>query len=236
MDIEIFYHIADIKVWKQHTEEQIDHLKKSGLWYDASRIHFQLHYDPKSFEHWVTQFEEDPRITYTIFEHETHPYSEVYSMVELQDIVSQKTEPTAIFRYHTKGLSHRPSVTWPLAKAWLDYYNYWNVDNWHFCYQALSHGYDTVGANWHTDKNLLGIQGHWSGNVWWANSEYIKTLKKIYPPQVVGFRKQLNGYTIRHDAELWIGTSSRSVRNLELHHYEHGCVYHVPPPSNYRLI
>lgn len=235
MDIEIFYHVADIKVWQQHTEDQIDYLRKSGLWDNASKIHLQLHYDPKSYEEWVKQFDDDPRISYTIFPHMPRPHSEVYSMIEMAEMVSQKKKPVAIFRYHTKGLSHRPSPNWPLAKAWMDYYNYWNIDHWYFCHQALAAGYDTVGANWHTDSRIRGVQGHWSGNVWWATSNYIKTLHRLQPPHLCGFQKQLGGHSIRHDAELWIGASRKKLRKLELHHYEHGCVYNVPPPSNYRL-
>lgn len=235
MDIEIFYHIADINVWQQHTEEQIAYLRKQGLWDNASRIHLQLHYDPKSFEDWVTQFDDDPRVTYTIFPHETRPYAEVYSMVELASEMRKREKQVAVFRYHTKGLTQRPSERWPLAKQWLDYYNYWNVDHWYLCHQALAVGYDTVGANWHSDNRIKGIQGHWSGNIWWATSEYLKTLHVLKPVQSAGFQKQLGGHSIRHDAELWIGASRRKVNKLELHHYEHGCVYDVPPPSNYRL-
>lgn len=235
MDIEIFYHIADINVWQQHTEEQIDYMRKSGLWDNASRIHLQLHYDPLSFVDWVKQFESDSRITYTIFPHETRPYAEINSMVELANEMYNRDKKVAVFRYHTKGLTYRPSNTWPLSKAWLDYYNYWNIDHWYLCHQALAVGYDTVGANWHSDENIKGVQGHWSGNIWWASSDYLKTLHRLKTPFDAGFKKQLGGYDARHDSELWIGASRKKVKKLELHHYEHGCVYNVPPPSNYRL-
>ena len=45
------------------------------------------------------------------------------------------------------------------------------IKNWRKCIDALNVGYDVAGVNYFTKPAK-----HFSGNFWWANSEYIKTL------------------------------------------------------------
>lgn len=234
MKIEIYYHVSDFPAWQAHTDDQLNCLRRSGLWHSADRIHLQLHYNSRSFHSWLEQFDNDSRVTHTVYPCHARCYSEVYSMIDLAQQVRSHTEPVAVFRYHTKGVTRRCTDSWPLAQAWSNYLDYWNVQQWHLCYQALQTGYHTAGANWHCDANAR-THGHWSGNIWWARSDYLSSLPELVLPHWAGFRAQLGGYSPRHDAELWVGSGSSPPHKLELHHHEHACVYHVPPPENYQL-
>ena len=83
---------------------------------------------------------------------------------------------------------------------------YFVVDKCDTCLELLD-SYDTVGCNY-TDKP----HKHYSGNFWWATSNYIKLLKNI-PDD-----------SLRHSAEWWL-LSNEYVRSNELHnskinHYE----------------
>ena len=60
----------------------------------------------------------------------------------------------------------------------------WSMDNnliyrWSECVELLNNGADAVGINLRP-KSHVGLHPHFSGNAWWAQSEYIKTLDESY--------------------------------------------------------
>ena len=57
--------------------------------------------------------------------------------------------------------------------------------------------YDVCGVDWRTDP-----VPHFSGNFWWANSDYLKTLPKINTLNRLDSKIVL---TLRHNAEMYIG-------------------------------
>lgn len=78
------------------------------------------------------------------------------------------TEFNALY-LHTKGISHNnrnPNVT-----DWTNLMLYWLIEQYPLCLAALEH-HDTVGINYKDTP-----QPHYSGNFWWARSNYIKTLQ-----------------------------------------------------------
>ena len=238
MKIWIYYHIAQFPGWEEMVDEKIALMKQHGLWDRADRIVLQLHYDPDAALRWMLKHKDirtDPRIEvrrhievfgiFGIFPTQK-PVGEVYSIRELHDQSLKTTENTAVFHYHTKGITHRWDETWPAAQEWNRYYDYWNIEKWQLCYQALQAGYDTVGANWHN--------GCWSGTIWWATTDWMNQIPKLKWPHEVNFEKQLNSWSARHDAEHWIGYCN--PRRLELDHFEHAadCRWQ-PDASVYRL-
>ena len=240
MKIWLYYHIADFPGWQDLVDQQVQKIKLHGLWDQAERIHFQLHYDPQSFleDEWAThhRYMADPKVTYTIYHQQVNdtsyppsfkPLGETYSLIDLQKDAMAHDETVAILRYSNKGVTHLKDETWPTALSWNNYIEYFNIENWQACYQALLEGYDTAGCNWHTKDDPTG---HWSGNIWWARSDYLKLIPPLTLPHLVMFQKQLGGFTARHDAEVWIGQGAPKFK--EFHHYEHALVYHVEPPRS----
>ena len=53
------------------------------------------------------------------------------------------------------------------------------------------------GVDWTTDPDP-----HYSGNFWWANSNYLKTLPKV---QTLNKQNSPRVITLRHNAEMYIG-------------------------------
>ncbi len=231
MKIWIYYHIAQFPGWETLVQKKIQLMKQTGLWAQADRITLQLHYDPDGALRWMLQDQElrtDPRIR--VVRHmemfgiigiypTKKELGEVYSIRELHDDCLKQPENTAVFRYHTKGLTHWNKETWPTAQQWNRYFDYWNIEKWQLCYDALKAGYDTVGANWH--------HGHWSGNIWWASTKWINRIPQLKWPHEVNYEKQLDGWSARHDAEHWIGYCH--PRKLELDHYDHAVDYRWHP-------
>jgi hypothetical protein len=231
MKIWIYYHIAQFPGWETLVDEKIALMKSHGLWQKADRIVLQMHYEPDAALRWMLQRQDicqDPRVE--VLRHvemfgiigiypTQRPLGEVYSIKELSDHSAKSVDNTAVFRYHTKGITHWDKPTWPTAARWNKYLDYWNIEKWTLCYEALASGYDTVGANWHHD--------HWSGNIWWASTDWINQIPPLRWPHEVNFERQLQGWSARHDAEHWIGY--RHPRKLELNHFEHAVDYRWSP-------
>lgn len=238
MKIWIYYHIAQFPGWEQMVDEKIQLMKDHGLWQRADRIVLQMHYDPDNALRWMLAREDirtDPRVE--VMRHVEmfgiigiYPtkggMGEVYSIIELHDQALKTPENTAVFRYHTKGITHWNSETWPTAELWNQYFDYWNIKKWQLCYEAIKQGYDSAGCNWH--------HGHWSGNIWWASTDWMNRIPRLQWPHEVNYEKQLGGWSPRHDAEHWIGY--RGPRKLELDHFDHAVDYRWhPDPTKYPL-
>ncbi len=238
MKIWIYYHIYQAEGWQDYVDRKIKLLKDEGLWDAADKIVLQIHSDPDSALRWMlgrTDIIKDKRIIvkrhiemfgiigiYPSFS----PVQEVYSIREMHDDCNISLDNVAVFRYHTKGITHWNKETWPVADKWNQYLEYWNIKKWQLCYKALESGFDTVGCNWHN--------GCWSGNIWWASSKWIRQIPVLKWPHEVEMQGQLGGFSPRHDAEHFIGY--KGPKALELDHYAHAVDYRwCPEPGTYEL-
>jgi len=105
-----------------------------------------------------------------------------------------------VLYFHMKGISKQNAAT----EDWRRYMEYFVVENWKDCVAKLKEGYDCCGVMWNTDTPI-GIHPHFSGNFWWANTNYINTLD----------HKFLDSKW-RFDREFWIGTGP-GVKPFEFH-------------------
>ena len=74
------------------------------------------------------------------------------------------------FYLHSKGVSHGTNAN---IESWVQYMEYFCIEQYKACIEMLQ-THDTVGVNLQKDPLW-----HYSGNFWWANSNYIKTLEKL---------------------------------------------------------
>ena len=72
---------------------------------------------------------------------------------------------------------------------------YFILEKMEICINEIYNGYDAVGVDWNEIPNK-----HFSGNFWWASSEYIKSL----PPADLEKTFIHNLPTERHFAEFWM--------------------------------
>jgi hypothetical protein len=97
---------------------------------------------------------------------------------------SEKNPNSYILYIHTKGVRYNPNDT--KENDWIDYMLYFLVDQYKNCISILDNNYDTVGCNYNRDidgtvdgwnfNDPLKHPSHYSGNFWWVNSNYSKTL------------------------------------------------------------
>jgi hypothetical protein len=109
-----------------------------------------------------------------------------------------KQEECYIMYFSNLGVGHNNT---PTAKSWRDLLDYFVIRNYKDRLKELEDGYDITGAEW-CDLPLP----HYSGTWWWSNSKYINTLIDIYECKEKLEIPNLN--SIRHRAEMWIGTNS----------------------------
>lgn len=113
-----------------------------------------------------------------------------------------------ILYLHTKGISHHANTNTNInITDWTEMMLYFLVDKYTCCIDLLNkENYDTVGCNYQSKPH-----NHYSGNFWWAKSNYIIKLNKIIT-------------TIRHDAEWWILSNNQvkynCIHNSNINHYD----------------
>src|SRR5437868_8140848 len=79
-----------------------------------------------------------------------------------------------LYYLHTKGSSYLPTIPSNIID-WIDCMLYYTFDKYNDAIKILD-TYDTYGMNYLHHVIDSEFVPHYSGNFWWANSHYIKTL------------------------------------------------------------
>jgi len=97
---------------------------------------------------------------------------------------SEKNPNSYMLYIHTKGVRYNPNDN--KENDWIDYMLYFLVEQRKICISLLDNNYDTVGCNYNRDidrtvegwilNDPLKHPSHYSGNFWWANTNYVRTL------------------------------------------------------------
>ena len=136
-------------------------------------------------------------------------YSDDISLFEIPTInliyaFSCNHDNVKLLYLHTKGISYNDTYIKQNIIDWTDMMLYFLVKEYENCIYLLNL-YETIGCNYSKEPKY-----HFSGNFWWANTNYIKTLYKIKSG-------------IRHDAEWWILSNNPKysiLHNSNINHYE----------------
>lgn len=165
-----------------------------------------------------------------------HPKTEVLYCVDkpeleqsltlsfIRNFASWSEDNHHVLYIHTKGVTHKDSV----AQAdWRTMMEYYTITRWKDCVKELAES-DAAGANWHLGEGHMGATSktcggeevipHFSGNFWWANTTYLKTLPVLYP------------LISKYQCEFWIGKGHPIVSELwnsGIHNHRH------PYPEDY---
>jgi hypothetical protein len=100
---------------------------------------------------------------------------ELYELAALNCLInfSKKNPDCSVLYLHSKGLSY--TKTHPLyyhVQDWIDYMTYFLIDKYEICFKNLNN-HDCVGCNYLNNEHTTP---HFSGNFWWANTNYLKDL------------------------------------------------------------
>ena len=134
-----------------------------------------------------------------------------------------KVHPDSYILYlHTKGVRYSKEDI--KENDWINLMLYFLVEEYNVCMSTLDNGYDTVGCNYSIELDQRVFDGypapppHYSGNFWWANTNYLKKLPNLSldPP-------------LRNAPEFWLFQNNPKCYNLHLSNVNH---YHVTYPRN----
>ena len=222
----LYYHVYlsdDPGVWSSIVLEQFKCMEDYYMLQDLDRINItaitQNDYRKESFSklcesfHVKTNIEfiENPwsndRIMIQNLDHpstitENHTYQKIY-----KDCLRIKTDFNVCY-IHTKGVTstirHLESSNINQYKNyyyWRQYLNWGVLQNWKACMYALDTGFDVAGINYYNTPSR-----HYSGNFWWAKSNYIKRLPD---PSTINWWKELQQNT----TDSWLKTAPDRYRD-----------------------
>lgn len=187
-----FWHIAVIGNGEKIASEQLERIKKSGV-YDASDEIFVVVLGEK-----IPDFiSKDKKLN--VFYHKNVRLFEYPSLCFMKHL--SKEIDFDCWYIHTKGATSEIKDG-PGAANWRKYMEHFIIDKWEICLDFLNN-YGAVGVEF----NRYNYHDYFAGNFWWAKSEYIRTL-----PEIKNF-----DLSDRFGAEMWIGWvewSSLKMKNL----------------------
>lgn len=195
MRIGIFYHVYQYPGWYSLVNEQLKILQASGLYSSSDLIHIGINGD---------DYFPFTDIKYKIVHNTNTELQEAPTLAALRQFC-EENDDYAVLYIHTKGITQKTSET----EDWRKLMEYFCIERWQECLEKLE-THDTVGCLY-MDECYLGFYPHYSGNFWWANSSYIRTLDHSYLTE-----------GIRNNREFWIGTGNGSMYsflNTGLNHY-----------------
>lgn len=115
-----------------------------------------------------------------------------------------------VLYHHAKGSASENLC----VQEWRELMTYFCVERWQGAASIILSGYDACGVNWRP----YGEHPHFSGNFWWASSDYIASLPDPLSPH---YYKAEGDCRMRY--EFWIGLGNlQAVVSL----HESGCGNH----------
>ena len=156
----VYIHVCCIGRYAEILRKLLACIKESGLYDRASEIRCCVlgEYDAELFR--------DPAQKVRV--HATSADVSLYEAFTLNVLRADASRARFNALYmHTKGVTRASSAP---VESWVDYMLHFCVRRHALC-TALLGAYDTVGVNLHPTPVL-----HYSGNFWWATSQYVASL------------------------------------------------------------
>ena len=179
-----YIHICQLNKWNVTFDLIMDALKKHGLYNETFEIRVGIVTQDGKYKH-NSRFD-DSKIKIVTYGHCSR-----YERLTLEHMrESSEKEDVQYWYAHTKGISHFNGYDEHKKLCILDWINlliYHNFEKWTIASEKLLSN-DTYGCEY--SRQHMNIP-HYSGNFWWANSQYVRTLPS----------KINDGYC---DPEFWI--------------------------------
>lgn len=167
------FHIYCKNDYRKIILSKFEKLKRAGLWDQLSSIYL---YVTGKREEDIDFFEDIKYLSskIKIFEHkEPVFFNEADTFNHLKNRVDKFENNTKILYAHTKGTSYPASQLKLNVSCWVRYMDLFLIAKWKECVDILD-THDTCGIFLSKESPV-----HYSGNFWWTNSDYIKTLPYI---------------------------------------------------------
>lgn len=200
----VYIHICQKGDWKRSLKMILDKLVESGLYHECLQIRCGVVNDEGILRD--DAIFSDPKIRVIGLGH-SREYERPTLMHMRNAALNDDYDGCKYLYCHTKGLRWFDTSSEEFVIDWIKLLLYWNIERWRDAVLKLDE-HDTYGCNYITDS--LDYPAHYSGNFFWANSSYLKTL-----PDKIGCR-----YC---DPEFWVGKRKPNyfdAFNSKIDHYE----------------
>jgi hypothetical protein len=195
--MEVYLHTYCRKDYQSIVLDKIRKIKLSGLWDKINKFYIPV----SGMREQDKEFFEDLKFLSNkikIFEHKEPVFNNEPDTLNFIRNRAEKFENnTPILYMHTKGVSYEHYIVNKNVKAWVRYLDLFVIGHWKECIQSLS-THDVAGGCYNDEPKK-----HFSGNFWWANSDYIKTLPYLDKENIKPLER----------GEFWICSSDHSKIN-----------------------
>lgn len=211
--IAIFYHNyqltnhtnVPIEHWYMLYDDQLRSLATSGLLSSCDFVHVGIN---GSIEPLIT-----PKVKVEFNPPECWHEGEKCTLDSIRKFcIDERNSEYKVLYFHQKGLKDVCNLN---VRDWRLMMEYHLIHRWRECIDLLCE-YDCVGVNW-LSECFLGKYPHYSGNFWWANASYIRTLNHSYLNNNLNIPPILNCL----HKEFWIG-SGKEVNPYCIHSSGYG--------------
>lgn len=197
----IYIHVADINNWVDLFDQIIAKIEISQLYDKVDQIRIG---------YLGSEANKQKLLSHTAGKHKiviraSDLSSKIYERITLHALHedSQKEDFLA-FYLHVKGVTKFGTNMFDNIMDWVDYMHYFLIERHEDCFAHLAQkNVDTVGVNLRSVPQL-----HYSGNMWWAKSTYLRTLPAQIGPEYL-------------DPEMWIMLSKGSFLSLFDTYFSH---------------
>ena len=208
----IFMHVATLHNYQEIIDDVITRLLDSGLINDINFINFNVVGDrdinlnklPYIYHNKVIITKNGTLLDY-----------ELSTIQLISDYIHDTTHNIPILYLQTLSVSPY-NYKIPGYKDRRELYFYFAINKYKKCLKVLN-SYDVCGCNWNKDMTLFKrYPPHFSGNIWWSNSEYLKTLPNF--EWLIDKKNYILDF--RHQAEFWIGMN-KNVNHKSLYTWDY---------------
>lgn len=228
-----FSHNYLINNWEDILDNQLKLLKESELYDELTSFYMGVYGDDESFNTFKNKIEKYD----TLFKiYINRIYDNLYEYPTIQQLHNfSKMQDGYVLYFHLKGVwsSNKSNINKDAINSWRDCLEYFNIEKWKNCVQKLDQGYDVVGALYNYNK----LEPLFSGNFWWANTNYLKKLPElIFNPDNNPDKDRIDddGITwVRVECEKWINKIQNKYYNFYIPK-DYGFYYIPINPKDYK--
>jgi hypothetical protein len=175
--IHIFIHVCMIENWEFIFTDQINTIKKSGLYDICEKINIGLLGNMNDFNNIIFK---DDKFNILYIDTRINLY-ETNTINFIKYFCSNIDHEIYVLYIHTKGV--RRAGNEDVTISWRKMMEYFLIENYEYCINNLNI-YDTIGNNivnlfcYNNDKIRINKNHtyHYSGNFWWSKKSYIDKL------------------------------------------------------------